>query len=370
MFHHVYPPWHKPVQRCLFVIAAVLCITLPVIYGKNHSISSKALGAILGVYFGLWLVCSLIIRFFVPSPHTESSLPVYTHSPIPTPVTLHSPTRPDALPSSPAIRLHSSTAAERPPAVVKGARFAELEDAQQESPLATPARAQRNVKFQTRPRGNTTDSTNSVAYPTFAAYRQAQHGNFDAFAQRVKRTFAISQQKQQEQQQLEEDLRRQQLEQQEQGQPIQDQQLRPSNTRTQSSSSVRILMPPIAAAAAPGIKNNPSSGSGTRSRSASAASMIGDIAERIKNGSFFRRSSIINPAADPAESTDGNRRSINKTREQSAEGLSGIEIMVTSSEDDHPLADANAEAETDTNQGEAVVAVVSNGTCSIPATEP
>lgn len=59
MFKHVYPPWHKTAQRCLFVIAAILCITLPVVYGKHKGISSRTLGAVLGVFFALWLVFSV-----------------------------------------------------------------------------------------------------------------------------------------------------------------------------------------------------------------------------------------------------------------------------------------------------------------------
>ncbi|KAI1314974.1 hypothetical protein EDD11_001458 [Mortierella claussenii] len=416
MFKHVYPSWHKPVQRCIFIIAAVLCITLPVVYGKHGSISSITLGVVLGVFFAIWLAFSLVVRFLVPSPTVEPSLPVYTHSPIRTPVILHSPTRSNAQPLSPAIRLHptsttSLTAAagvaeaagdgslsSAAPAVTKGARFADPEETE------TPARAHHNVTFQTRPRGNTTDSTNSTTYPTFAAYRQAQHGNFDAVAQRVKRAFAISQQQQQRfkeeeelrrQQQLE--LEQQQLQQRQQQQLLQGSPLRPPNARTQSYSGA---LAASAAAESPGIKAN----SGTRSRSASAASMIGDIADRIKNGTFFRRPSV-NPttmsvsaatnntvyanaasssnatktsggpdagfAGDVTLNLDGARSSLKNTdigsaitdknnnsnpnqyhrnnkidiREPESEpavghgfsGMSGIEITVTPSADDHPL---------------------------------
>lgn len=59
MFNHVYPAWHKPVQRVLFIIGALLCITLPVAYGKRRRISSKTLGIVLGLYFGLWLLFSV-----------------------------------------------------------------------------------------------------------------------------------------------------------------------------------------------------------------------------------------------------------------------------------------------------------------------
>ncbi|KAK3812563.1 MAG: hypothetical protein J3R72DRAFT_498645 [Linnemannia gamsii] len=219
MLHHVYPHWHKTAQRGFFIVAAILVITLPVVYGKHHSISSKVLGSVLGVFFAIWIVFSLIVRFLVPSPIVESTLPIYTHSPIPEPVVFYSPTRSDATPAAPAIRLHPSSAATpRPPKTGGGARFADdtataagtgadTNDSSAQSAIHS------NVTFQTRPRGNTADSTSSFAYPTFAAYRQAQHVNFDAFAQRVKRAFALSQQQQQEQQREmeEQELQKQQL---------------------------------------------------------------------------------------------------------------------------------------------------------------
>ncbi|KAF9967902.1 hypothetical protein BGZ70_007767 [Mortierella alpina] len=341
MFKHVYPPWHKTAQRCLFVIAAILCITLPVVYGKHKGISSKTLGAVLGVFFALWLVFSLAVRFLVPSPRVESSLPVYTHSPIPVPVVLHTPTRSNALPSSPAIRLHPSTAAgaavnSPPAAVTKGARFADAEEAPE-----SPSRPQNNVSFQTRPRGNTTDSTNSQTYPTFAAYRQAQHVNFDAFAQRVKRAFALSQQQQEQQKELRD--QEEALKQQEQGQQQQQQQqgdlyLRPTNPRQNSSSSV-----------VPAPASTGTTATGTRSRSASAASMIGDFAERIKNGTLFRRPSVLNSSSsvvadgqssysnDAALKGGQNSNSAHSTNGSSTMvDMAGIEITVTASEDDHP----------------------------------
>ncbi|CAO3565230.1 unnamed protein product [Mortierella alpina] len=350
MFKHVYPPWHKTAQRCLFVIAAILCITLPVVYGKHKGLSSRTLGAVLGVFFAFWLVFSLAVQFLVPSPRVESSLPIYTHSPIPVPVVLHTPTRSDALPSSPAIRLHPSTAAgaavsSPPAAVTKGARFAEPEEAPESS-----SRPQNNVSFQTRPRGNTTDSTNSQTYPTFAAYRQAQHVNFDAFAQRVKRAFALSQQQQQQQQELEQqeleqqkELRDQEeaLKQQEQGQQG-DLYLRPTNPRQNSSSSV-----------VPAPASTGTTATGTRPRSASAASMIGDFAERIKNGALFRRPSVLNSNSsvgadgqignsnsnshDAALKAGQNNNSAHSTNGSSTMlDMAGIEITVTASEDNHP----------------------------------
>ncbi|KAF9290739.1 hypothetical protein BGZ68_006136 [Mortierella alpina] len=282
-------------------------------------------------FFARWLA----VRFLVPSPRVESSLPVYTHSPIPVPVVLHSPTRSDALPSSPAIRLHPSTAAgaavsSPPAAVTKGARFADAEEAPE-----SPSRPQNNVSFQTRPRGNTTDSTNSQTYPTFAAYRQAQHVNFDAFAQRVKRAFALSQQQQEQEKELrdQEEAMKQQHEQGQQG----DLYLRPTNPRQNSSSSV------VPAPASTGTTT-----SGTRSRSASAASMIGDFAERIKNGTLFRRPSVLNsnnPSVADSQSSNSNDAALKGSVRNSAPStngsstmvdMAGIEITVTASEDDHP----------------------------------
>ncbi|KAF9363757.1 hypothetical protein BGX34_003406 [Mortierella sp. NVP85] len=373
MFKHVYPHWHKAAQRCLFIIAAILCITLPVAYGKHH-ISSATLGSVLGIFFGFWLAFSLIVRFCVPSPEFESSLPVYTHSPIPTPVTFHSPARSDAVPSAPAIRLHppsgggggggaSVTPTESAVVVTKGARFAQdpVVDKHNEG-LSPPSRG---VTFQTRPRGNTADSTNSTAYPTFAAYRQAQHGNFEAMAQRVKRAFALSQQ--QQQQREEEELKRQQLEQElqqekEKEKEAQELQVRPIHSRTPSSTSTlrgSALSLPA-----------PTAASGTRSRSASAASMIGDFAERIKNGSFFKRSSsanVVPTVASLASSsgsagegvTENNNTGGNVhlriTTEQDVlattdriESPSGIAVVVTPSEDDHPHADGVTIARTPT----------------------
>ncbi|KAF9962469.1 hypothetical protein BGZ72_004838 [Mortierella alpina] len=366
MFKHVYPPWHKTAQRCLFVIAAILCITLPVVYGRHKGISSRTLGAVLGVFFALWLVFSLAVRFLVPSPRVESSLPVYTHSPIPVPVVLHTPTRSDALPSSPAIRLHPSTAAgaavsSPPAAVTKGARFADAEEAAE-----SPSRPQNNVSFQTRPRGNTTDSTNSQTYPTFAAYRQAQHVNFDAFAQRVKRAFALSQQQQEQQKELrdqEEALKQQH----DQGQQQDDLYLRPTNPRHNSSSAVPVL-------ASTGTTTT-----GTRSRSASAASMIGDFAERIKNGTLFRRPSVLNSSPSVADGQSGNSNDAAlkgvKNSTHSTHGSStvvdtaGIEITVTASEDDHPQPGING-SEADAQQATTRAIFGPASGSSISALEP
>ncbi|KAG0344982.1 hypothetical protein BG005_001538 [Podila minutissima] len=325
MFNHVYPAWHKPVQRVLFIIGALLCITLPVTYGKRRRISSKTLGIVLGLYFGLWLLFSLIVRFLVPSPRVESTLPTYTPSPIPVPVVLHSPSRSGAMPTSPAIRLHSSSVRGATPSSGtaksgRGARFAVDDDDGDDSydneedykdndtkdgSLTTPAqqtttRSNSNtVKFQTRPRGNTGDSTNSLNYPTFAAYRQAQHGNFDAFAQRIKRAF-ISQQQQQEEMERQNQLQEQgrdasMMHTQDGSGPIHLQSLAPSggsyanNNNTDASD---LPSPPYNATVTAATETRPTVIRSPSSSSA-AASILGDFAERIKSGSLFSRESSI-----------------------------------------------------------------------------
>ncbi|KAG9062011.1 hypothetical protein KI688_006731 [Linnemannia hyalina] len=391
MWHHVYPHWHKAAQRCFSFIAVVLLITLPVVYGKHHSISSKVLGSVLGVFFAIWIAFSLIVRFLVPSPVVESTLPIYTHSPIPDPVVLYSPTRSDATPAAPAIRLHPSSAATpRAPGRTGGARFADDPVDVDAAAEGTGGAIRNNVTFQTRPRGNTADSTSSFAYPTFAAYRQAQHVNFDAFAQRVKRAFALSQQQQQEQQrELEEqELQKQQqqqdeeldeLKQQQQQHPLSLDQQRPTNSRSNSTSAV-----PSSTLAT----NAPATG--TRSRSSSAASMMSDFAERLKTGKLFRRASnlslrttaVANAAASEAAGVSSSTLSKRPSNQQlkdsnntagDAELLSsplaplGIEITVTPSEDDHPST-GNAHTPTTTTATAKATATATTGSApAIPA---
>ncbi|KAF9098363.1 hypothetical protein BGX27_000807 [Mortierella sp. AM989] len=366
--HHVYPLWHKTAQRYLSVIAAILCIAFPVAYGEG-SISSETLGAVLGIYFGLWLVFSLIVRFLVPSPNFEPSLPVYTHS-SPVPNTLHSPTHADAQPLSSAIRIHPSTASKEgstDKSASKGARFADPED----SPHTQEHPRHRIVTFQTRPRAGTTDSTNSTVFPTFAAYRQAQNNSIDAFAQRVKKAFAISQQ-QQEQARIAEVLRRQKKEEEEEEQrELQEQQqlqqqqqdipMQPTNTRHRSSSNVF----PLSSSSVPRPGGN-------RLRSSSAASMFSDIAERIKNGSLFKRSSSYGntTAATEEEGIDNEQLRQDPTMEPGLGGLSGIEIMVTSSEDNHPLSDTTGHVKIDTDAHADTDEAQKNKVLSIPATAP
>ncbi|KAF9320412.1 hypothetical protein BG003_006205 [Podila horticola] len=388
MFNHVYPAWHKPVQRVLFIIGALLCITLPVAYGKRRHISSTTLGIVLGLYFGLWLLFSLIVRFFVPSPRVESSLPTYTPSPIPVPVVLHSPSRSDAMPTAPAIRLHSSSLHGTTPSSGtarsgRGARFAVHNDEDdheeyyedndtKDGSLTTPAqqtttRSNTNtVKFQTRPRGNTGDSTNSLNYPTFAAYRQAQHGGFDAFSQRIKRAF-ISQQQQQEEMERQKQL-------QEQGRdvsmmqtldgsgPIHLQSLAPSEGGyANNTGAPDLLSPPYNATVTAAATETRSAASRSRSSSSAAASILGDFAERIKSGSLFSRSSTSldrparsltdpqsqsQPLAQPLAAGSRSRLSLSsgpKSQRSSRLGMDGgesamavedgLEIVITGEED-------------------------------------
>ncbi|KAG0316472.1 hypothetical protein BGZ99_006865 [Dissophora globulifera] len=347
MLNHDYPAWHKPAQRALFLIAVVLGISLPVIYGssrKPRRISAQAMGAILGAYFGLWAVFSLVVRFLVPSPKAVSTLPTYTPEPIPEPVFLHSPSRADALPSSPAIR--SSTAISQR-AVVRGPRFANddddivVEEASALSPTiaATPAAAgagRNNVTFQAHLGGYASGSNSSeAAYPTFAAYRQSQRGNFDAFAQRIKRAFETSQQEReqlQQQQQLKQELQ----DQQQVGQVGQAGNeglgLQPL---TQAAGSVRSINN-TANTSTVSLSNDPNPNSTAWSRSTSGAvSVFGDLAERIRNGSIFTRSQNFLPAtrssADPATASQTLQPQHQHSEAASTADISVMELMASTS---------------------------------------
>ncbi|KAF8979599.1 hypothetical protein BGZ46_005213 [Entomortierella lignicola] len=295
MFSHVYPAWHKPAQKVLFFIAAVLCISLPAIYGssrKPKKISAVTMGTVFGVYFGLWAIFSLVARFLVPSPTIESALPSYDPSPIPEPVNLYTPSRPGAVPTSPAIRLNSPTLSNSATIttvtapVKKGPKFADDIDGIETIPNTPIERQTNNVRFQARPSAYTRDSDdNSVtAFPTFADYRQSQHGNFEAFAQRIKKTFASSQQQQQQQQQQ----REQQRQQEQKGNnlvgliSLDIEQNGTNNIESATSLSDR--------------KNNNGddiNGGGntnTRRQSTSSVSIFLDLADRIRSGSLFSRS--------------------------------------------------------------------------------
>ncbi|KAF9323496.1 hypothetical protein BG006_001399 [Podila minutissima] len=356
MFNHVYPAWHKPVQRVLFTIGALLCITLPVAYGKRRHISSKTLGIVLGLYFGLWLLFSLTVRFLVPSPRVESTLPTYTPSPIPVPVVLHSPSRSGAMPTSPAIRLHPSSVHGATPSSGtaksgRGARFAvddddddsydneeDYEDIDtKDGSLTTPAQHtttksnSNTVKFQTRPRGNTGDSNNTLNYPTFAAYRQAQHGNFDAFAQRIKQAF-ISQQQQQEEMERQKQLQEQgrdafMMQTQDGSGPIHLQSLALSGGSCANNNNTDVsdlLSPPYNATITAATETRPTVVR-SRSSSSAAASILGDLAERIKSGSLFSRSSMS--SAPPARSmTDPQPQSQPQPQPLAAGSRSGLSL--------------------------------------------
>ncbi|KAF9344791.1 hypothetical protein BGX26_003906 [Mortierella sp. AD094] len=320
MFNHVYPAWHKPAQKAFFFFAAILCITLPAIYGsqrKPRRISPEGMGVIFGVYLGLWALFSLVVRFLVPSPTVESTLPSYDPSPIPEPAILHTPSRANAVPTSPAIRLHTPTTATAGPKVAKGARFAD--DSENELSSGTPStpteRHTNNVTFQARPgAGYTEDSSRSVsAYPTYADYRQSQHGNFDAFAQRIKRAFATSQQQQQEQ-----ELRRQQELEQQHMQELGMVGLDLRSVDTESK-NVNVSTATLPSSARHDANNN-------RRLSASSVNIFSDLADRIRNG--FSRSQSNLPArssTDAQGETRGNNSYMQDSQTQHF-GVNATEI--------------------------------------------
>ncbi|KAF9573562.1 hypothetical protein BGW38_008406, partial [Lunasporangiospora selenospora] len=168
------------------------------------------------------------VRFLVPSPRVESSLPIYTHVPIPTPAVLRTPARADAVPLAPAIRLHqASTESLDSPGggaaqIKKGARFSDTDDLELE--------LERQAA--------------EAAAAAAAAEAEAINNGSEAKGQ-------------------------------------QNQLLRPTIPRSVSSSGVSTTK-------TTGAPN------GTRSRSSSAASMIGDFAERIRTGTLFRKQSNNN----------------------------------------------------------------------------
>ncbi|KAF9180984.1 hypothetical protein BGZ51_005771 [Haplosporangium sp. Z 767] len=150
------------------------------------------------------------------------------------------------------------------------------------------------VKFQTRPRGLTGDSTNSEIYPTFATYRQAQHANFDAFAQRIRRALETANaQNRREQLEQEERLRQQQ------GGEAQDE----SRNAGVESSSMDQTSKPLSALSATHTRQlldaettsthsgtlsvSRAAGVGGRPRSSSTASMISNLSEKLRLGSSF-----------------------------------------------------------------------------------
>ncbi|KAF9373227.1 hypothetical protein CPB97_000718 [Podila verticillata] len=263
------------------------------------------------------------MRYGVASYTVESTLPIHTPTPAP-PILLHSPTGRNAVPAAPAIKIssaHHST-------VTKVDQDDEQDDeyqlkhhrrTQPPSPTAPPSspvnfgppspRTNRvafaggeGVKFQTRPRGMTGDSTNSEIYPTYATYRQQQRGNFDAFAQRIRKALETANaQHRLEQEELMEQRRREEEEQ------IRLQNLSETDD---GSGGGRQPLPAISATHTRQIleadgSSISSAGEGPsqtlsvsttkgRPRSSSAASMISNLSEKIRLGSgFFIRSSGV-----------------------------------------------------------------------------
>ncbi|KAK3809103.1 MAG: hypothetical protein JOS17DRAFT_765261 [Linnemannia elongata] len=330
MLHHVYPAWHKPAQKGFFIIAVLLCIALPVVYGSSRrprKVSGRTLGIVLGTYFSLWALFSLVVRFLVPSSKFETTLPTYTPSPIPVPIVLHSPSRPNAVPTSPAIRLHSAGSTVGPATTVPGlsgsgsaprvtitapggvggtgrrsARFADDGDDTDgdietvssryyspSTPTSRTSHHSNNVTFQARPRGYTADSAQSAEFPTFAAYRQSQHGNFEALAQRFKRAFAISQQTTEQQQQQQQMAMMQSPASNELSSSMTADPPSYDQTTGETSISSPTAIPLTTTTLTAGTTGT-GKGVQTRSRSTSAASMFSDIAGRLRSGSLFSRS--------------------------------------------------------------------------------
>lgn len=266
------------------------------------------------------------------------------------PVVLHSPTRSNAVPTAPAIRLHPSTAGDPNgnPARPRGARFADDYSDGHDDDGHHGGRATNNVTFQTRPRGYTADSTNSEggpAYPTFAAYRQAQHGNLEAFGQRIKRAFATSQQQQLEQQQFEQHQR--------------EHEAQLAALAAAGGGNAEIHMQSLSPGPAHNIGGQFDQNGSTRSlvgssqqesttrpRSASAANIIGDFAERIKNGTLFSRSqtSILpTPSATDPNAQQPQTRNRSGTGSSISEagfggtGAGSVEVMLASDGDEQLL---------------------------------
>ncbi|KAF9565497.1 hypothetical protein EC968_004083 [Mortierella alpina] len=179
------------------------------------------------------------------------------------------------------------------------------------------------VKFQTRPRAMTGDSTNSAVYPTYATYRQAQHGNFDAFAQRIRRALESANAENRLQQQRQEEEEQEVLERQQtlsMPDPIISSHEEPGEKRILSALSAahsRQLMDATETGSITSATGSLSSlsatkmaggGGGGRPRSSSAASIISNLSEKIRIGgtTLFSRTgrsragsdaSVIIPAA-------------------------------------------------------------------------
>ncbi|KAF9290397.1 hypothetical protein BGZ68_007158 [Mortierella alpina] len=272
----------------------------------------------------------------------ESTLPVHTPTPAP-PVIRHTPANRSALPVAPAIKTSSPSsptpytissaadAADHSTGAIAletrpqrpGARFVDSHD-----PTVTESDPQERkgaqnaavVTFQTRPRALTGDSTNSAVYPTYATYRQSQHGNFDAFAQRIRRALESAHAENQLQQQRQEQKEQEELErQQEQTHSIPDNNI----ISSQDESSEKKLLSALSAAHSRQLMDATETGSitsvtgslgslsaakttggGGRPRSSSAASIISNLSEKIRLGgtTLFSRTGRSRAGSDASVS--------------------------------------------------------------------
>lgn len=273
------------------------------------------------------------MRYGVASHTVESTLPIHTPTPAP-PILLHSPTGRNAVPAAPAIKIssaHHSTTTEEDQDDGQDDEYQLKHQhhlrTQPPSPPAVPPSSPVNfgpsspringvtfsengggVKFQTRPRGMTGDSTNSQIYPTYATYRQQQHANFDAFAQRIRKALETANaQHRQEQEELlekqrreaEEQIRLQNLNETDDGSGSDgDRQPLPAISATHTRQILEADRSSISSAGAGPSQTLSVSTIKGRPRSSSAASMISNLSEKIRLGSgFFGRSSGVGGAA-------------------------------------------------------------------------
>ncbi|KAI9234911.1 MAG: hypothetical protein BYD32DRAFT_438793 [Podila humilis] len=292
-------------------------------YGGSRAVSSTTLIVVLLLYFALWAAFSLGMRYGVASYTVESTLPIHTPTPAP-PILLHSPTGRNAVPAAPAIKIssaHHSTAtgADQDDEQDDEYQLKHQHRTQPPSPTAPPSSPVNfgppspringvafagggGVKFQTRPRGMTGDSTNSEIYPTYATYRQQQHANFDAFAQRIRKALEtansqhrLEQEELMEQQRREEEeqIRLQNLSETDDGsgggrQPL------PAISATHTRQILEADGSTISSAGAGPSQTLSFSTNKGRPRSSSAASMISNLSEKIRLGSgFFVKSSGV-----------------------------------------------------------------------------
>ncbi|KAG0343875.1 hypothetical protein BG004_004920 [Podila humilis] len=329
---HVYPPWHSRVQKGIFVVAVIVCIAVPVIYGESKAISSTTVIVVLLVYIGLWVSFWLWMRYGVKSYAVESTLPIHTPTPAPL-LRLHAPSARNAVPLAPVLKIstaqHSSSSASeddndpeslddpakqhlrtQPPPPTAAPPSSPV-NFRQPSPDINDAVASNGVTFQTRHRRLTGDSTNSQIYPTFATYRQQQHANFDAFAQRIRKALETANaQHRYEQEQLI-DEQKAGGEQEESIHLRATQDCADSETTGEGMTSLHVL-PALSATHAmqlidvDGASIQSSSGATNHShalsvstikgrpRSSSAASIMSNLSENIRLGpSFFSRSSGV-----------------------------------------------------------------------------